>query len=66
MVSKVDTGIAMANNLQIFNNNKSNEVQKQQKSREGDKLESIKKNIQSGTYKFDLNKTASKVADTLL
>ncbi len=66
MVSKVDAGIVTANNLQIFGNSKNVKVQKEQKNKESDRLESIKKNIQNGTYKVDLDKTASKVADTLL
>ena len=66
MVSKVDTQSVIANSLQISNNSKTNELQKEQKSRESDRVESIKKSIQEGTYKLDLTKTASKIADTLL
>ncbi len=65
MISKVDIGTTAFNNRQIFNK-KNNEIQKQTKSKENEKLESIKKSIQSGSYKVDIEKTAGKIADTLL
>ncbi len=65
MISKVDIGTVAVNNRQVFNK-KNSEIQKQTKSKENEKLESIKKSIQSGSYKVDVEKTARKIADTLL
>jgi anti-sigma28 factor (negative regulator of flagellin synthesis) len=65
MISKVNVGNAAINNLQQVSNSKNSEIQKN-KSEENSKVETIKKSIQNGTYKIDLNKTAEKIADTLL
>jgi len=43
-------------------NNKNDNIQNVEKS----KVENIKEAIQNGTYKIDLDKTASKMADSLL
>lgn len=67
MISKVNVGNVLANNYKISNDQKNQEVQnKNLKSKEESKLESIKKSIENGSYKIDLDKTADKIADTLL
>ncbi len=67
MISKVNVGNALVNNYKISNNSDKQEVQnKNIKSKEESKVESIKNSIEAGTYKIDLDKTANKIADTLL
>ncbi len=67
MISKVNVGNILANSYKISNENNKQEVQtKNIKSKEESKIEAIKKSIEAGTYKIDLNKTADKIADTLL
>jgi anti-sigma28 factor (negative regulator of flagellin synthesis) len=68
MISKVNIGNVLANNYKISNeqNNKQEVQNKNLKSKEESKLESIKKSIENGSYKIDLDKTANKIADTLL
>jgi len=68
MISKVNVGnVLVANSYKVFSEQKSTEVQnKNLKGKEESKLESIKRSIENGSYKIDLNKTASKIADTLL
>ncbi len=65
MISKVDSGNVAINNMQVTGNKNNSEIQKS-KSKESDKLESIKKSIQNGSYKIDLGKSAEKIAETLL
>ncbi|NPA74324.1 MAG: flagellar biosynthesis anti-sigma factor FlgM [Epsilonproteobacteria bacterium] len=65
MNSKVDGANVAINNMKLSDNVKNAEMQKQNDS-ENNKVEQIKKSIQEGTYKIDLNKTAQKIADTLL
>lgn len=66
MISKVNVG-TLVNNYKISNNNGKKEIQnKNIKSKEESKVEAIKKSIEAGTYKIDLDKTANKIADTLL
>ncbi len=67
MISKVNVGNTLANNYKISGNGDKQEVQnKNIKSKEESKVESIKKSIETGSYKIDLDKTANKIADTLL
>ncbi len=65
MISRISSGNAGINKLQISGNKKNSEIQKS-KSKENNKLESIKKSIQDGSYKIDLGKSAEKIAKTLL
>jgi len=41
-------------------------VEPTKKSRELDKVETIKEQIKSGEYKFDMNKTAKSILDELI
>ena len=67
MISKVNVGNALVNNYKISNSSDKQEVQnKNIKSKKESKVESIKKSIETGSYKIDLDKTANKIADTLL
>lgn len=67
MISKVNVGNALANSYKVSNENNRQEVQnKNIKGKKESKVEAIKKSIETGTYKIDLNKTADKIADTLL
>ena len=67
MISKVNVGNALVNNYKISNSSDKQEVQnKNIKSKEESKVEAIKKSIETGSYKIDLDKTANKIADTLL
>ncbi len=67
MISNVNVGNSVINNYKISNNNGKQEVQnKNIKSKQESKVENIKKSIEAGVYKIDLNKTANKIADTLL
>lgn len=66
MISKVNVS-TLVNNYKITNNSDKQEVQnKNLKNKEESKVEAIKKSIEAGTYKIDLDKTAHKIADTLL
>jgi len=67
MISKVNAGNVLVNNYKISNNQEKREIQnKNLKSKEESRLESIKKSIENGSYKIDLDKTANKIADTLI
>jgi len=56
----------MISKIGISNNKKNEEIQKEIKNKNSDRLESIKKSIKNGTYQVDISKTAQKVADALL
>jgi len=65
MISKVNIGAVSINNHKV-SNNKNGEIKNNIKNKENDKLESIKKNILNGNYKIDIEKTAEKIAQTLV
>ena len=67
MISKVNVGnvyVAKQNLSRTKNENIQNK--EEVKSKDRDRVQEIKKSIQNGTYKIDLQKTAEKIADTLL
>ncbi len=67
MISKVNAGNALVNNYKVSNDQEKRQIQnKNLKSKEESRLESIKKSIENGSYKIDLDKTANKIADTLI
>ena len=67
MISKVNVGnVYVANSQNISNAKKSDVKNNNIDSKEKNRVEEIKKSIQNGTYKIDLQKTAQKIADTLL
>ena len=67
MITKVNVANAyMANAKNIANLKKSENLNNNIESKEKNRVEEIKKSIQNGTYKIDLQKTAQKIADTLL
>ncbi len=67
MISKVSVGNVAINSQNISNKLKSEDIQKKDiKGKEDSKIESIKKSIENGTYKIDLDKVANKIADSLL
>ncbi len=65
MISKIDIGAVSIKSHNV-SNNKSSEIKNNIKNKENDKLESIKKNILNGNYKIDIEKTAEKIAQTLV
>ena len=66
MISKVNTN-TLVNNYKITNSHDKQEVQnKNIKNKEESRVETIKKSIETGNYKIDLDKVANKIADTLL
>ncbi len=66
MISKVNTN-TLVNNYKIANSHDKQEVQnKNIKNKEESRVETIKKSIETGNYKIDLDKVANKIADTLL
>ncbi len=66
MISKIGVGNVAIQNSKISNNTKNEEIQREIKNKNSDRLESIKKSIKNGTYQVDISKTAQKVADALL
>lgn len=67
MISRVGSNLE-ALSQQVSENNKEKRTQAQsvQQSKETDKAETLKKSIQNGEYKVDVNKTAEKIAEELL
>ena len=67
MISKVNVANTLANSYKVSNSSDKHEVQnKNIKGKEESRVEAIKKSIEAGTYKIDLEKTANKIADTIL
>ncbi len=67
MISKVNVGNVYVANQNISRTKNENIQNKEEvKSKDRDKVQEIKKSIQDGTYKIDLQKTAEKIAGTLL
>ncbi len=66
MISKIGVGNIAIQNSKISNNKKNEEIQREIKNKNSDRLESIKKSIKNGEYQIDISKTAQKVADALL
>ncbi len=67
MISKVNVGNVYVANQNISRTKNENIQNKEEvKSKDRDRVQEIKKSIQDGTYKIDLQKTAEKIADTLL
>ncbi len=67
MISKVNVGNVYVANQNISRTKNENIQNKEEiKSKDRDKVQEIKKSIQNGTYKIDLQKTSEKIADTLL
>jgi anti-sigma28 factor (negative regulator of flagellin synthesis) len=56
----------VGNGFQPINSTQQNKTEKTQKQEKLSRVEEIKKEIQNGTYKVDIQKTAEAMAKTLL